>query len=49
MIDSNAESNWMSPKARKVARRRKFPLVIDNQTEQNCRYWKGVKRMTKID
>ena len=31
MIDRNAESNWMVPKTRKVAKKRNFPLVIEDE------------------
>ena len=31
MTDSNAESNWMVRKARKVAKKRNFSLTIDDE------------------
>ena len=35
MTDCNAESNWMVPKARKVAKKRNFPLVEDDEQNEN--------------
>ena len=35
MTDSNAEHNWMVPKARKVAKKRDFPLAIDDERNKS--------------
>ena len=48
MTESNAESNWMIPKTRKVVKKRNFPLVLDDEKNKKCYYWKRVKRMTKM-